>query len=125
MRPAVALTLMLLLLLEGCTSVGSYATSLGIEDAAQIKGAEADYLAALAGFSRAGVLTPEEAELEYHSERMRLNEGTWSKARLEGYRQAVLRGQPRVHTYKQQCFWVDARKDVRCKGQLLISGIGK
>ena len=109
----------------GCSDVGSYARSIGIEDASQIKGAEADYMAALVSFVRAGVMTTEEAKMEFDSEVIRLNQGTWSSAGEEGYRRAALREQPGLLRYNRQCFWVDARKDVQCKGQLFISGIGK
>lgn len=82
-------------------------------------------MAALVSFVRAGVLTTEEAKMEFDSEVMKLNEGTWSSARVEGYRRVALREQPGLLGYKRQCLWVDARKDVQCKGQLFISGIGK
>ena len=108
-----------------CSGIGSYARSIGIEDASQIKGAEADYMAVLVSFVRAGVMTADEAKMEIHSEIMRLNEGSWSNAGMEGYRRATLRDHPGLRGYKRQCFWVDARKDVQCKGQPFISEIGK
>lgn len=99
--------------------------SLGLEDASEIKAAEADYMVALVSFVRAGVLTAEEGKMEFDSEVMRLNEGTWSSVRMKGYRRAAFREQPGLLGYSRQCFWVDARKDVQCKGQLFSSGIGK
>lgn len=120
-----ALGLGLLIIMTGCSNVGNYAKSLGIEDASQIKGAEADYMVALRSFVRAGVLTDKEGQMEYHSEVMRLNEWMWSSPRLEGYRRAAIREEPRLLQYKRQCYWIDTRKDVQCKGQRFISGIGK
>lgn len=110
--------------LVGCSSVGSYAKSIGITDPTQLEGAKADYMAALAGFIKTKVLSADEGEMEFHSEVLRLNEGTKSSAYLEGYRRAVSGEISRFSTYRSQCSWIGLREDVQCKGQRFIGEQG-
>lgn len=111
--------------LVACSHVGSYATSLGITNAAQLEGARADFKLAIMGFVNIGVLTKVEGRMELTSEEMRLGEGTWSKAYTQGYRLAVLRDIPHLSSYQRQCSWVGPREDVQCKGKRFIAELGR
>lgn len=113
-----------LIVLSGCSDVGSYAKSLGIDNSFQLKRARDDYQVALAGFVNAGVLTQEEAKMELHSEVLRLNVGTLGGRWLAGYREAAVRENPRFSTYQPQCSWVGQREDVQCKGKRFMADLG-
>lgn len=112
-------------ILAACSSVGSYAKSLGITSADQLQEARADYKLAIISFVRSGILTKTEGQMELTSEEMRLGEGAWSKAYTKGYRLAVLRDTPHLSSYQRQCSWVGLREDVQCKGKRFIAELGR
>lgn len=114
-----------LTVLAACSHVGSYATSLGITNAAQLEGARADFKLAIMGFVNAGVLTEAEGRMELTSEAMRLGQGTWNKAYTQGYRLAALRNTPHLSSYQRQCSWMGLREDVQCKGKRFIAELGR